>query len=288
MEKNAEEWLMYRQKLCIAILPLKMSAEEQLRLMKNTGFEGFFTGSGREECRSFRRYADEMDLEYQSIHAPFGSAARMWRGGEGELGATKELLDCVDTAAEVAVPIVVVHPYIGFEDTSDVTRSGLEAFRRVVEHAAEKNVQIAFENVEGEDYLAALMKEFREMPNVGFCWDTGHEQCYNRGKDMMALYGDRLIATHLNDNLGVSRHDGEIFWTDDLHLLPYDGITDWQSVADRINRSGFAGPLTFELGIGSKPKRHDNDKYGKLSAEEYLAEAYARACRLATMVLRGK
>ena len=146
---------------------------------------------------------------------------------------------------------------------------------------------IVSEFIEGKT-LAALMEEFQTMPNVGFCWDTGHEQCYNRGKDMMALYGDRLIATHFNDNLGVSRYDGEIFWTDDLHLLPYDGITDWQSVADRINSHGYEGILTFELSIGNKPHRRDNEKYAKLSPEEYLAEAYARACRLGAAVLRGK
>ena len=279
---------MYRQKLCIGLLPFRMSLEDQLRLIRSTGFEGFFTGWAPEDNRMHRRIADELGLEYQSIHSNFMSAARMWRGGEGEREATRELLDCVDTAAEVRVPIVVVHPYIGFEEQSAVTRSGLDAFRRVVESAAERNVRIAFENVEGEDYLAALMEEFQTMPNVGFCWDTGHEQCYNRGKDLMALYGDRLIATHFNDNLGVSRYDGEIFWTDDLHLLPYDGITDWQSVADRINSHGYEGILTFELSIGNKPHRRDNEKYAKLSPEEYLAEAYARACRLGAAVLRGK
>ena len=45
-----------------------------------------------------------------------------------------------------------------------------------------------------------------------------------KGKDMLELYGDRLIATHINDNLGVSNSDGKIFRTDDLHLLPFDGI----------------------------------------------------------------
>lgn len=125
------------------------------------------------------------------------------------------------------------------------------------------------------------MDAFSEEEHVGFCWDSGHELCYNRGKDMLRLYGDRLIATHLNDNLGVSDFEGQIFWTDDLHLLPFDGIHDWKQVADRLNRCGYDGVLTFELIRGNKPNRHDGDKYQQMPVESYIAECYARACRLA-------
>lgn len=100
-------------------------------------------------------------------------------------------------------------------------------------------------------------------------------------KDMTALYGDRLIATHINDNLGVSSFDGHTFWLDDLHLLPFDGIINWTDLAARLNKCGYNGYLTFELNRYSKPGRHDNDKYSLVSDEQYVAEAYARACRLA-------
>ena len=105
--------------------------------------------------------------------------------------------------------------------------------------------------------------------------------CYNHSKDMLALYGDRLIATHLNDNLGVRDFGGKITYIDDLHLLPFDGIADWDNNAARLDRCGFAGPLTFELSTVSKPGRRENDLYRKLSPEEYIAECYKRACRVA-------
>ena len=96
---------------------------------------------------------------------------------------------------------------------------------------------------------------------------------------MMALYGDRLNHTHFNDNRGVSGAD--IDWLDDLHLLPFDGIINWTDLASRLNKCGYNGYLTFELNRYSKPGRHDNDKYSLMSDEQYVAEAYARACRLA-------
>ena len=52
-------------------------------------------------------------------------------------------------------------------------------------------------------------------------------------------------------------------------------------IARRLDKSGFDGPLTFELNVMSKPGRRDNDIYRKLSAEEYIAEVYKRACRVA-------
>ena len=100
---------------------------------------------------------------------------------------------------------------------------------------------------------------------------------------MMRLYGDRLFGTHLNDNLGVSDYNGVITWTDDLHLLPFDGIADWEDIASRLNKYHFDGPLTFELNTKSKPDRHDNDEYDKMPLELYIAKAYNRACRVAAL-----
>lgn len=278
---------MYGTKLCLGLGSFGISGEEQIRLFKETGFEAFFSGWD-ENIKKYREIADELGMIYQSIHAPFGNAAVLWTKGEAADNAVEELIRCVDDCAEVNVPIMIMHTYIGFEPSDGPTATGLENYGKIVKHAAEKGVKIAFENTEGEEYLAALLDHFKDFENVGFCWDTGHEQCYNYGKDLLALYGDRLIATHINDNLGISRFDGKTYWTDDLHLLPFDGIIDWNDAAQRLNKCGYEGILTFELTTISKPNRHENDKYQNMKIEEYIAEVYARACRLAVMKQRIK
>lgn len=272
---------MYKAILCLGTSShIEKPVCEQIKMFKKAGFEAFFT-MWDENLKEYRRLADEIGIIYQSVHAPFKNAAKMWKSGEDGAAAVSELLVCVKDCAEVNVPILVIHPFIGFFDENIPTECGIENFRKVVEEAKCKNVKIAFENVEGEEYLKALMDAFKDYDNVGFCWDTGHELCYNRGKDMLSLYGDRLFATHINDNLGVSDPDGKIFWTDDLHLLPFDGIADWDGIAKRLNAVGYNGILTFELNKKSKPERHENDKYDRLSDEEYIAECYVRACRVA-------
>ena len=276
---------MYNQKLCLGLgcvpeLPVK----EQLLLYKKAGFDGFFSGfESREQIADLAGFANKENLVFQSVHAPFHKTAAIWKECEDGIAAVGELKARVEAAADAGVPIVVSHVFIGFDKPDKPTKLGLERFAEVVELASSKNVKIAFENTEGEEFLSAVMDYFKDNPAVGFCWDTGHEQCYNYGKDMTALYGDRLIATHLNDNLGISDFGGHTFWTDDLHLLPFDGIIDWGGIAERLNRAGYNGILTFELARKSKPGRNDNDKYESVSAEIYVAEAYNRACRLAAI-----
>ena len=153
--------------------------------------------------------------------------------------------------------------------------NGVENLSRVVDVAEKRGVNIAIENCEGEEYLGALLDAFSDCQSVGFCWDTGHEKCYNRGLDMMERFGSRIICTHVNDNMGVRDPEGRITPKDDLHLLPFDGINDWASVKKRLNDRNYSGILTFEL---KKSARYDN-----MTSEEFLIEAYNRARRIAEL-----
>lgn len=275
---------MWKHKLCLsANLQCSLSVEEQIKLFHKTGFDGFFTEWKRgDETKRYAALAKELGMIYQSIHAPFGKSEDMWHGDD-ELAtiAIDELIECVHVCADNDVPIMVAHTFIGFDDNRTPNEKGLERYSRVVAEAEKCGIKIAFENTEGEEYLAALMEHFKGNNTVGFCWDSGHEMCYNHSKDLLAIYGDRLIATHLNDNLGIKDFEGKIYWHDDLHLLPFDGIADWDYIAHRLDKCGFDSIMTFELNLSSKPNRHENDIYRKMTIEEYVAECYKRACRVA-------
>lgn len=282
---------MYKNKLCLGLSSsFGVNAPEQVKLIKAAGFDGFFFDWNKEiDVDGIMEAAEECGIELQSIHGPYYKAATMWESPEAATEAVEELCECLDVCKRYGAPIMVVHAFIGFNDTAhSPCENGFINYGKVINRAEELGVKIAFENTEGEEYLDALMTHFADKENVGFCLDTGHEMCYNFTKDLLSKYGDRLIATHINDNLGISRFDGGIFWTDDLHLLPFDGCADWEFFAKRLNRHGYNGYLTLELTRTSKPNRHENDKYMKMSPEEYFAEAYSRACRVATLKERFK
>ena len=278
---------MYRQKLCLGLLGGVVPGAEQIPMLRDAGFDGFFSGWDRgTDLLALRRIGEQAGMMYQSVHAPFGHVDALWHENAHTPQAVEELVDCVRATADAEVPIMICHAFIGF-DKHDPTPEGLRNFEPIIREAERLGVKVALENTEGEEYLAALMQHFAGSPAVGFCWDTGHEMCYNHSQDMLALYGDRLLCTHLNDNLGIKDYTGRITWLDDLHLLPFDGVGDWLGIARRLNRHQFDGPLTFELTTISKPDRHDNDLYASMDFRVYLAMAYQRACRVAALKVNG-
>ena len=281
---------MYKQKLCLSTNGAYGIPEaEQVRLFKKIGFEGFNVLWGPlmdeviEECA---RVAEEEGMIFQSIHAPWGMCADMWDESEQEDAqeGIEILKHCLDLCKKHGVPIMVCHVYVGFDKEYAPTETGLENYGKVIAYAERLGVKIAFENTEGVELLKALLDKYGNKACVGFCWDSGHEMCYNFSENLLAQYGHKLIATHLNDNLGIKDYNGRIFWHDDLHLLPFDGIADWDDLCQRIVDCGYEDILTFELNNKSKPNRHENDKYSNVPLEEYLSEAYARACKIATII----
>ena len=260
------------------------TVEEAFSLYRQCGLESTFTSVGsREENHAWAELAAKNGLLYSSLHAPFKKAAKMWDDSlEGE-DAERELADCINACAEISVPILVVHPFIGFHP-HEPTEIGAARYIRLAEQAQARGIKLALENVEGEAELACLMQALRPFDSVGFCLDTGHELCYNRGKDMLALYGDRLIYTHINSNMGVTDPNGVITFYDDSHMLPFDGIADMEGLARRLKQHGYTGDLMMELVKVNRRDRHTNDRYEAMTVEEYVSEAAARIKRLRALV----
>ena len=257
-----------------------LSIEDHVALLKRIGWEGFFTGWDPDKTARYAEAAKATGLTYTSIHAPFTQVRYLWN--EGELGeqVTNDLIACVRDCAKHGVPVMVIHPFIGFED-HDPTEVGLRNFGKIIAEADALGVRLGFENVEGEEYLAAIFDRYADHPSLGFCFDTGHELCYNRGKDMLADYGRALCHTHFNDNVGVTGKD--IFWTDDLHLLMGDGIADWNGIMRRIRACDYDGVLTCELTFGNKPGKNTHDGYAAMGHEAFYALALERVKKLAAL-----
>lgn len=264
---------------------IDMPYVDQIRLYKRTGFEGFFAyWQYGLDVAELRRVADEEGMYFQSLHAPSGAPARHLWYQSGETDASMRLFrDCLHACADNEVPIMVMHSFYGF-DLHEPTPLGLENYSVIAEEARSLGVKLALENLEGEEYLAALMEHFRDDPNVGLCWDSGHEACYTH-RDLLSepWHGSKLIATHLNDNLGIRDFGGERTGDDDLHLLPFDGIIDWQDVVWRLERWNYNDILMFELKPKTNPVRPESYPYMRMSTEEYVTAAYMRCCRVAAL-----
>lgn len=258
-------------------MKMETPVTEQLRIIKDAGFSSFFTGWSK--GRPIDKYADtaaKLGLTYQTLHAPFSGMNCIWEDGIDGDNYQKIFTDCIDDCSANGIGIMVTHVTVATvaPPPSDI---GAYRFGNIIEHAAKKNVTIALESLEIPEHLAFLFEKYGDASNLGFCHDCGHNLCYTPDIDMMALYGNRLVCTHMHDNFGV-KTPGVITYHDDLHYLPFDGKVDYKKVGEDMKKYGKNVPVTLELNYAAKPEYKE-----KWTEEEFIYEAYLRAVKIAAM-----
>ncbi len=244
-------------------------------LLKKAGFSAVSPVWGQELTSIFSCTRDH-GMDIQSLHAPPKGMAVLWQP-DAQLSETlqKEMLASVEACARYQIPVLVVHGWQGHGYTFSPDNLYFQNFDALVTRAQALGVSIAFENLEGEEYLAALMARYRRLSHIGFCWDSGHDRCYPHTMDFLAEFGDRLIMTHLNDNFGVR---GDAYTSkDDLHLLPFDGNSDWTLQLARLHSARRQDTLNFEL----KTMSHGIATYPGWTLAQFIAEAGHRAQKIA-------
>ena len=247
-----------------------MTREEQVKELVDMGFGATFTMTHEIQehdalANAFAKYG----LAYETIHAPFRTNNDIWMDGEAGEKMYQDLADCIERCAMFGVPDMVIHMSSGLTPppTTDV---GRRRYEKLIEYATKKNVRLAFENVRKLAHLAWIFEHFADNDTVRMCWDCGHETCYTPHVDFMTMFGNKVSCLHLHDNYGVPNQDS--------HLLPFDGVTDFEKVAKKIKTSGFEGTLMLEV---LKPGCQE---YKGLTQEEYIRKAATAAKRLAKLV----
>ena len=221
-------------------------------------------------------------MTIQSLHAPYKNVECLWEpDSDRAIAALERTLGCIDACAKYSVPVMVIHGWQGLIYTFPETPLDFRYFDQAVAHAKAKGVCIAFENLEGEEYLAALLSRYRDQSHVGYCWDSGHDNCYPHKTDFLASYGHRLMMTHLNDNLGLRDPDGIPSGIDDLHYLPYDGNVDWKKVIHKLKKAKPQHTLNFELKLRSFSTDPEDLIYAQMPLEKFIPLAADRAQRIA-------
>ena len=245
-----------------------------LDLLADTGFCAVSPVWARDgDLAATANAAQQRGLMLQSLHGPVRGMPVMWSADQETAAPLLEaLLQAATDCAKMEIPILVIHPWNGVGYTFDEKALCFDHFDTFVAHTEKLGITVAFENLEGPEYLQALMARYTR--NVGFCWDSGHEQCYAPGWDFLDRYGDRLVMTHLNDNLGISDPAGRLNGTDDLHLLPGHGITNWDDTVCRLKTAKPQEILNFELKIRPKGDRCKLDLYSKLPLPQYFQQAF--------------
>jgi len=249
------------------------SSEEKFRLIKNAGFVATSLFWGDEDRHKQLELARKAGLEIDSIHADFGNPNALWQQGIDDEDYRDMLITSVKDCANYDIPVVAIH-LTGTDPTPPPSEIGLKRIAELVEVAEQKNVKLAFENLWTFEHLDAVFEKFNS-PNVGFCYDIGHENL-NLHYDCLEKNGDRLFALHIQDNLA----DGQ-----DLHLLPFDGTINWPAKMQQLKQCQPVEYFMLEVCYSRfSPDEHKKrDIYGDLSLEEFLSLAHERAVKLLNM-----
>ena len=245
-----------------------------ISLLPKAGFSTVSpTWTSESDLATIAACAQEQDMIIQTLHAPPKGIPVLWQEDETQSAALLGIfLKCIDMCEQFHIPALVIHGWQGHNYIFPEEPLYFGNFDRIVNYARAKGVAIAFENLEGEEYLMALMERY---PDAGFCWDSGHDSCYPHKTDFLKEFGHRLIMTHLNDNLGPGDPSVPLSSAVDKHYLPFDGNLNWDDCLRRLKTANKQNILNFEFKI--KP----NDRYAHLPLDAFIALAGSRALQIA-------
>lgn len=234
--------------------------EDRLGALKAAGFDAVMIhwedADGKDACHRF----DDMiraGLQVLTVHFPQDRTADFWREGEAGDRLEEQLIRSLREAGERGVRHMVVHTTRRLE-TPPPNEIGARRFARAAEAAEKYDIDLAVENTRFLAYNQYLYDRI-SSPRLRYCYDCGHAACFTPGQDPLAMFGDRMVTTHLHDNHGLK----------DEHLLIGEGTVPLDRVFLRLVSMGME-EYNLESRYRPEPGQH------AWGLEEYLEKAYAR------------
>jgi sugar phosphate isomerase/epimerase len=193
-----------------------------------------------------------LDLKVDSMHGLFGDEIDPSSPDEKTRLASIEVYRSeTDWCREIGGKGIVVHPtpdlrngpYVSAE-IADVRaeqfQKTLDSLARIAESAG---VVFLIENMPPSGMFAADLPRLADMvrsrqtPHLGFCLDAGHLLLTKMPYESVKACKGILGGVHAHDNDGV----------EDIHLLPFRGKVDWDSLFEVLHSIGYDGLMTLEV-----------------------------------------
>lgn len=216
-----------------------VSYSQRYQLIKQASFDGtalyWSNDMGNADFSLTPSLARKEGLFIDNIHTSFQNINSLWLDNLEGQEVTHYLSQCVNDCFTNQIPTMVVHLSSGNHPPKP-NNLGLNRIKNLVEKAELKGINIALENLRRPDYLAYVFSHI-SSERLGFCFDSGHQNCFSPMLDLLLLYADRLMALHLHDNKGLL----------DEHQLPFRGTIDWPLIIRKIRLSNYCGSISLEV-----------------------------------------
>ncbi len=246
------------------------SVDEQIKALKECGIRRTFLDATQPNLDTVIKLLHENNITCDTLHGVFNepdgyTVNDLYKPGTAGDIMLERLLNNITTCTEYNIPVLIVH-FPDNEIGSDYKNEHSERrFKKLGEFARQNGVILAFENT---GYCVDCFNyTFDLIPDAKFCYDTGHEFLYGGGHKFLSLYGDKLVALHLSDNHGEY----------DDHIIPFDGILNFDEIAKNIAKCSFSGTVMLEVPY--------KDVYAdKITYNDFLLRAKSSAEKLASMI----
>ena len=123
-----------------------------------------------------------------------------------------------------------------------VIRFKIGLLERIIKEATGRGILVCLENL--SETASHLSIPFNNLPLLYLTLDLGHAQLVtgiNRSYGFIEQYPERIKHIHLHDNRGGDSY------LDDLHLIPGEGIVDFEKIFRKLKEMDYDRTITLEL-----------------------------------------
>lgn len=192
------------------------------------------------EVRSLMKLIHTFDLVVDWVHAPYRNTVLYDKENEYFNLSVGALKTAVIIASELEARSLVIHPFNhNFPQDVDYgsrVEQMVETLSVLVDYGRVLGVEIAIENIDEPFSYNLLEPLFKKLPDLKFCFDTGHAEVWNTWEKYLPTFTDRISALHIHDNHGEK----------DEHLIPGDGEIDFVPFLKQLKTHGYNGYLGLE------------------------------------------
>lgn len=200
--------------------------------------------------QEIQRFCEKEGIQLVQAHSPMGSPI-----AEGNGQFIEDTIRCVEACGTWGIPNIVVHSgYTRGLNIEETYQENKKFFTPVLAAAEKYGVNILVENfnkrcidglywIDNATDLLGLI-EYIDHPLFHAVWDAGHANLQEMPQDEeLQILGDHVRAVHIQDNLGDN----------DTHLIPFFGSMNMDAVMHGLQKIGYDGYFTFEVGAMFTP-----------------------------------